>query len=128
MEVVNADASTTSAYAHAVPANIVLVCGVFGNVTDEDVKRTVDQLPALCAAGATVIWTRGTFEPDLTPNIRAWFEGSGFAELAFIAIPNTTAGVGAAQLVASPRTFEPAVRLFTFLPSEERPSRRSGVR
>lgn len=128
VEVINADASITSAYAHAVPADIVMVCGVFGNVTDEDVEHTVYQLPALCAPGATVIWTRGTFAPDLTPTIRGWFETSGFEELAFIAVPNTTVGVGAARLVAPPRAFEPGVRLFTFLPSEERPSRRSSVR
>ena len=128
VEVVNADASMTSAYANAVPADIVMVCGVFGNVTDEDIEHTVRQLPTLCAPGATVIWTRGTFEPDLTPTIRAWFEASGFAELAFVAIPNTTAGVGAARLVASPRAFEPGVRLFTFLSADERPSRRSTVR
>ena len=35
------DASTTSAYEGAVPADIVLVCGVFGNVTDDDVHNTV---------------------------------------------------------------------------------------
>lgn len=128
LEVVNADASFTNAYANAVPADIVLVCGVFGNVTEEDIERTVHHLPTLCAPAATVIWTRGTFEPDLTPTIRAWFEASGFVELAFIAIPDTTAGVGAARLVATPRAFESDVRLFTFLPSEQRASRRSGMR
>ncbi len=65
LEVVNADASFTNAYANAVPADIVLVCGVFGNVTEEDIERTVHHLPTLCAPAATVIWTRGTFEPDL---------------------------------------------------------------
>jgi hypothetical protein len=128
LEVVNADASVTSAYAGVVPANIVLVCGVFGNVTDEDIAYTVDQLPTLCAPGATVIWTRGTFKPDVTPVIRAWFEAAGFAELAFVAIPDTTAGVGAARLTASPRAFEPDMRLFTFLSKEERPSHRSDAR
>jgi hypothetical protein len=128
VEVVNADASITSAYANAVPADIVMVCGVFGNVTDQDIEHTVRQLPALCAPGATVIWTRGTFEPDLTPTIRAWFEASGFAEVAFVAIPNTTVGVGAARLVAPPRAFDPGLRLFTFLPAEQRPSLRSAAR
>jgi hypothetical protein len=128
VEVVNADASITNAYASAVPADIVLVCGVFGNVTDEDIEWTVDHLPTLCAPGATVIWTRGTFKPDITPVVRAWFEAAGFAELSFIAIPDTTAGVGAARLIASPHAFEPDVRLFTFLSRGERPSRRFGVR
>jgi hypothetical protein len=128
LEFVNGDASTTSAYAGVAPADIVLVCGVFGNVTDEDIEWTVDHLPTLCAPGATVIWTRGTFKPDITPVVRAWFEEDGFAELAFIAIPDTTAAVGAARLVAPPRPFEPDVRLFTFLSRGQRPSRRFGVR
>lgn len=128
IEVVNGDASTTSAYAGFVPADIVLVCGVFGNVTDEDIEWTVDHLPTLCAPGATVIWTRGTFKPDITPVVRAWFEEDGFTELAFVAIPDTTASVGAAQLDAPPRAFEPDVRLFTFLSRRERPSRRFGIR
>jgi hypothetical protein len=128
IEVVNGDASTTSAYAGFVPADIVLVCGVFGNVTDEDIEWTVDHLPTLCAPGATVIWTRGTFKPDVTPVIRAWFEANGFEELDFIAIPDTTAGVGADRLTAPPRAFEPDVRLFTFLSRRDRPSRRFGVR
>lgn len=127
IEVANGDASSTSAYAGVVPADILLVCGVFGNVIDEDIEDSVHRLPTLCAPGATVIWTRGTFEPDLTPTIRVWFETAGFSELAFVAIPDTTAAVGAARLTASPRAFEPEVHLFTFLPRAERPSRRSAV-
>ncbi len=124
VEVVNGDASMTSAYAGAVPANIVLVCGVFGNITDDDVRRTVAQLPSLCAPDATVIWTRGTFPPDLTPSIRRWFQAGGYSELSFVAIPGTTVGVGAHLLESPPRAFDPNLRLFTFLPRAERPSQR----
>jgi hypothetical protein len=125
IEVVNADASLTSAYAGAVPADIVLVCGVFGNLTDDDIRVTIEQIPSLCAPGAMVIWTRGTFAPDLTPAIRTWFGESGFSELAFVTIPDTTVGVGANLLMSPPRAFDPDVRLFTFLPREERPSQRT---
>jgi hypothetical protein len=125
IEVVNADASVTSAYAGAVPADMVLVCGVFGNISDDDIHRTVAALPSLCAPGATVIWTRGTFAPDLTPTIRSWFEAGGFSELSFVAVHDTTIGVGANLLTSPPRPFDPNGRLFTFLPREERPSQRS---
>ena len=37
-------------------------------------------------------------------------------ELDFVAIPDTTAGVGANRLTSPPHAFEPDVRLFTFLP------------
>jgi hypothetical protein len=127
VEVVNGDASTTSAYLGAVPADIVLMCGVFGNITDDDVQYTVQCLPTLCAPRATVIWTRGTFAPDLTPAIRDWFAANGFSEFAFVAIPDTTASVGANRLTSEPQPFLPDVSLFTFLSRRRRPSQR-GVR
>jgi hypothetical protein len=58
IEIVTGDASVTDAYAGAVPADLVLVCGVFGNIPDDDVHRTIDALPQLCGRDATVIWTR----------------------------------------------------------------------
>jgi len=121
VEVVNGDASTTTAYAGAVPADIALVCGVFGNISDADIRRTVDALPSLCAPDATVIWTRGAFAPDLTPSVRRWFAEAGFSEIAFEAVPDSTARVGADRLTSPPRPFEADVRLFGAF------SRRSGA-
>ena len=126
LEVRRADAGNTDAFAGAVPAHIVMVCGVFGNITDADVKNTVDHLAELSTPGATVIWTRGTFEPDLTPAIREWFRDAGFDELNFTRIPDTTAAVGAHRLRATPRDYKPGVQLFTFLEKELRPSNRGG--
>lgn len=124
IEVVTGDASRTSSYVGAVPAEIVLACGIFGNITDDDIHNTVMHLPELCAPGATVIWTRGTFAPDLTSTIRVWFLESGFSELDYVAIPHTSVGVGASVLTSLPRPLKPDLQLFTFLPEEERPSRR----
>ncbi len=128
VELVTGDAANTSAYADRVPADIVLVCGVFGNITDEDVHHTIDQLATLCAPDATVIWTRGTFSPDLTPTIRVWFMEAGFTELDFIAVPDTTVGVGANRLTSTPRVFAPDVQLFTFLARAKRPSQGANAR
>jgi len=125
VEVLTGDASTSTAYDGAVPADIVLACGIFGNITDTDIRTTIAHLPELCARGATVIWTRGRFEPDLTPTIREWFVESGFEELSFVPIPGTTGSVGAHRLVEEPRPFRPGVRLFTFLAKAERPSQRA---
>ena len=122
VEVCQGDASSTDAYAGATPADLILICGVFGNVSDDDVHRTVARLPELCAPAATVVWTRGRFEPDLTPAIRGWFVEAGFAELAFLPIPESSAAVGAHQLTVSPRPFVAGTRLFTFLPKERRPA------
>ncbi|HEX5097459.1 MAG TPA: class I SAM-dependent methyltransferase, partial [Acidimicrobiia bacterium] len=78
VEVVCADAAETDVYAGAVPANVVLVCGVFGNIPDDDIQRTIRTLPSLCAAEAFVIWTRHRRPPDRTIDIRRWFAEAGF--------------------------------------------------
>jgi hypothetical protein len=125
VEFVLGDCSTTDAFVGAVPADLVLLCGVFGNISDADVRNTIDHVPELCAPGATVVWTRGTFEPDLTPSIRRRFEEVGFTELSFTPISGTTASVGSARLSSPPRPFTPRIPLFTFLPRDDRPSSRA---
>lgn len=40
VEVRTGDAALTDAYRDAVPADLVLACGIFGNVADGDVART----------------------------------------------------------------------------------------
>jgi hypothetical protein len=128
LEFVQGDASTTDACNGAVPADIVLACGIFGNISDEDVRCTIDHLPELCAEAATVIWTRGRFAPDLTPTVRRWFAEAGFSERSFVAIPDSAMSVGSHRLAVPPRPVPPGTRLFTFLPKSERPSQRPGAR
>ena len=115
MEVLCGDASVTTAYEGAVPADLVLVCGVFGNVSDADVAHTVSVLSALCGARATVIWTRHRLAPDLTPAIRAWFDENGFDEVAFDSEEAYTFGVGTHRLRIQPVPFIPRLKLFNFV-------------
>jgi hypothetical protein len=114
--VVQADASLTDSYAGHVPADIVLVCGVFGNIADADIQNTIARLPHLCAAGADVIWTRNLGPRDgsanLTPTIRAWFREAGFRELAFRWTEGGY-GIGTHQLASPPEPHKPGRRLFT---------------
>jgi len=115
VQVREADAAQPAGYADAVPADVLLLCGIFGNVTDEDIQRTAQAAPALCAPGATVIWTRHRREPDVTPRIRGWFRDSGFGEIAFDT-PDTEAmiGVGVGRLAVAPAAALPDGPLFTF--------------
>ncbi len=122
LEFVRGDASLASVVRGAVPADLVLACGIFGNITEEDVHRTVRHLPGLCARGASVIWTRGRFDPDLTPRIRAWFREAGFEEVEFVPLPGSPASVGHHRLVGASGSPEWTGRLFTFLPPSDRPS------
>jgi hypothetical protein len=119
VEVLEADASLTDAYAGAVPADLVLVCGVFGNITDEDIQRVIRHLSMLCAAGATVIWTRHRYAPDRVPDICTWFETSGFAEVSVDSPESEFFAVGVHRLRGQPARLEPGIRLFRFVEREE---------
>ena len=114
VEVVTGDAAQTDAYAGLVPADLVLACGVFGNITDEDVARTIRCCAGLCAAGGTVVWTRGRGEPDLVPQICDWFAGEGF-ELLGVSEPAMRWGVGAHRFAGTPDPVPAGERMFTFV-------------
>jgi Putative methyltransferase len=114
VEVVTGDAALTDAYAGLIPADIVLACGVFGNITDEDVARTITCCAQLCAAGGTVIWTRGRWQPDLIPQICRWFADQGF-DLQWLSDPAEGFGVGMHRFAGPPRPPIPGQRMFSFL-------------
>ena len=114
LEVVQADAGVAAAFEGAVPADLVLLCGIFGNVSDWDIKQTIAAMPTVCAPGARLIWTRHRREPDLTPAIRGWFEEAGFRHEAFDSISDSSGSVGVERFAGDPRPYEPGLRLFTF--------------
>ncbi len=110
-----ADAGGIEAYAGCAPADLLLLCGVLGNVSDEDAAGTVAALPGLCAPGATVVWTRHRREPDLTPAIRGWFTAAGFAEESFTAPDDRIWSVGVHRLTGPPQPLSEGRRLFSFV-------------
>jgi hypothetical protein len=108
------DAGLSSSYLDAAPADLVLMCGVFGNLTDPDVHRLVGFLPALCRPAATLIWTRSRRPPDLTPAIRGWLADAGFTELSFTAPPEVLGSVGTQRFDGEPVPLLPDQQLFRF--------------
>jgi ubiquinone/menaquinone biosynthesis C-methylase UbiE len=115
VEFVEGDAADCASYAGAVPADLVLVCGVFGNITDADIHRTVADLPRLCDTGGTVIWTRHTLAPDRTPSIRDWLAANGFTEIGFDTREGHSFSVGTHRLSGPPLPFRPDRRMFDFV-------------
>jgi hypothetical protein len=115
VEVLQADAGDPASYRGAVPADLVLLAGVLGNIPDDDVRTTIEALPGLCAPGATVIWTRTRRAPDLTPAIRRWFAGAAFAERAFDAPDDVLWSVGVHRFTGRPRPLPDAGTLFRFV-------------
>ena len=116
IEVRTADAGDPGVYTDLPPADLVLLCGVLGNVSDADVEHTIAALPALCADGARVVWTRTRRPPDLTPSVRRWLSDNGFDEVAFASVPGSLAAVGVADLRSRPVGASLGTeRLFTIL-------------
>ena len=67
------DAGDVASFDDVVPVDPPLLCGIFGNLDDDDIRRTIAAVPAMLAPGGTVIWTRGRFsaERDLRPLVRS---------------------------------------------------------
>jgi hypothetical protein len=113
VQIVTGDASLTSQYADLVPADLVLACGLFGNMTDAHVEQTIGYCAQLCAEGGTVIWTRARWAPDLVPRVCAWFEERDF-ERRWLSSPDHAQCVGAHRRTAPPAPLDPQATMFAF--------------
>jgi hypothetical protein len=114
VEVRVGDAALVDQYADLAPADLVLVCGVLGNISDADVEATIGHLGELCATGGTVIWTRHREPPDLVPHICRWFATQGF-QLRWLSDPDAGFGVGVHRFAGHPRSLIPGARMFSFV-------------
>jgi len=115
VRIVEGDASLSRWYVDHVPADLVLVCGVFGNISAGDITATIEALPSFCRPGSHVVWTRHRRPPDATPAIRARFAAAGFTELAFEAPEGTVMTVGHHRFDGETTPFDPDRRLFDFV-------------
>ncbi|MEU9330990.1 class I SAM-dependent methyltransferase [Streptomyces canus] len=114
VEVVTGDASLIHQYRDMTPADLVLICGVFGNITDSDIEHTIGACSQLCKTGGTVIWTRNRAAPDRVPMICDWFCEQGF-ELKWLSEPDAGFGVGVHRFTGTPRPLHTGTRLFEFV-------------
>jgi SAM-dependent methyltransferase len=115
IEVVVGDAGLTDQYRGAVPADLVLMCGVFGNLDEEDLERTCGYCSQLCRAGATLVWTQGRGPmPDRVPRICAWLEEGGFERL-WLTPPDVGYGVGVHRFAGVCRPLGAGERMFAFI-------------
>ena len=116
VEVRTVDAGTTDAYAGVVPADIVLLVGIFGNISDEDLWRTIDVAPRLCAPGATLLWSRSRDEGDLNAEVRSRFAAAGFLELAYETLEREgMPALGVVRYTGPPVDLVPGRPLFKFI-------------
>jgi hypothetical protein len=108
-----ADAGITDVYQGTVPANLILACGVFGSLTDEDIDRTVGLLPALSSPNAQVVWTANQAAPGLWDTALGAFDRHGFREV-WTTSRAEELGVGRHRLTREPEPFEAGKQMFSF--------------
>jgi hypothetical protein len=112
--VVTGDASLIDHYQDLAPADLVLICGVFGNIGDGDIGRTIGVCDQLCKSGGTVIWTRHRGAPDRVPLICERFGERGFA-LTWLSQPDVGYGVGVHEFTGTPQPPRSGIRMFEFI-------------
>lgn len=115
VDVRRGDAGDPALFADVIPVDVVLLCGIFGNIEHACVREVVDVVPSLLADGGYVIWTRGGSEPDRRPEIRRWFDDAGLREVAYDGAPEPyRVGVNRLHQRRTPMPRPLPDRLFSF--------------
>lgn len=112
------DAGTTASFGDHLPVDVLVACGVFGNIEPEAVRRIIAALPGWLEPDGVVLWTRGHGDgrADAGAQVREWFVADGFAELGYVAPPDARFRVGMARRPAgSAMSLPEAERLFEFV-------------
>ncbi len=124
IELINGDATISDNYVGAVPADIVIVCGVFGNLADEaELNRLLTNLSFLSKQGAFVLWTRGHSNGiPYSETVRKFLRSAGFEEVNFKLTATGDMGVGihrySGENVAAPK--EQQLFAFSGIPNKAR--------
>jgi hypothetical protein len=115
LEVVAGDASNSSWYANAVPCDLILACGMLGNIDPSGLPALIDEFSRLSAAGAAVIWTYNRLDPQKVRALREMFAAGGYEELAYEESSLGPEVVGLSRLAGPPKDFRNDVTMFTFV-------------
>jgi hypothetical protein len=102
VDVRTADAGSFETVRDRLGGDVLMLCGVFGNISDADVEHCVRAAPALVRPGGTVVWTRGSPVPDDPADrsgdpaewVRGLFTAAGFEEVEFVAPADASYRVG----------------------------------
>jgi hypothetical protein len=112
------DAGLVAAWMDAIPVDVLLLCGVLGNISDDDVRRTLTGATLMLQRGGTMIWTRGSQGPgtdDPSEWVRGLLRDAGWEERSFVKPDDASYRVGVHTWngIASGSI---ADRLFAFVP------------
>jgi len=109
------DAGNSDAYVGAVPADLVLLIGIMGNISDRDVQALIAAAAQFCRPDAHVVWSRGRDTSDINDDLRAWFATAGFIEVDYAALETgSRPALGLMRYGGGPVNLIPGQQLFTF--------------
>lgn len=114
VEVVEGDAAPVDQYRDLAPVDVLLLCGLFGNISNIDIEHTIRHARSLTNRGGTVLWTRHRGAPDMVPQICEWFAARDF-EAQWVSEPEVIYAVGAHRAKGEPVPLPVDAILFTFL-------------
>ncbi|MEZ5409337.1 MAG: hypothetical protein R2761_15015 [Acidimicrobiales bacterium] len=122
-----ADAGDPASFADQLPVDVLVLCGIFGNVAPADIAATVAAVPALASPGAAVLWTRHRRAPDITPWIRQRFHDAGCPAEGFVSPGPGGFALGLQR--RRPEAVAPPLppRLFTFTTTADQWGSRPGA-
>ena len=113
--VINGDASLLSTYEEVPRADLILLCGVFGNISSDDICHTIETLPQLSKQGTRVIWTHHLRQPEAVPAIQNLFITNEFSEVDLKATDDQSYAIATYEFRGSPKYLDGNTRLFTFI-------------
>ncbi len=116
------DAGDPASYADVLPVDVLLLVGVLGNVSDEDVRTTIAAAASMVEPGGVVIWSRSnrfrttaTHDvPDPALWVRGLFEEAGFDTLEYVVPADEAWRLGVGRL-RTPSSAALPERLFGFI-------------
>ena len=113
---INEDASHTSTYKkYDIPkSNIVLACGLFGHLNEDDSYTLVDFLKTQIKINGTVIWTKN-IENDSISNLRKYFINNNFKEINYFGPEGSPWAVVCNQYVGEEFDLNKEYKIFNFI-------------
>lgn len=122
LDVRTGDAAEPTTYADRLPVDVLLMVGVFGNISDADGEVTVRAATSMLAAGGTLIWTRSNrFRTRPTHDyadpaewLRDRFAAHGFENLEYVVPADGFWRLGVSRL-PEPGSGPLPERLFSFV-------------
>lgn len=115
---IQADAASARSYAGMIPADLIVISGVFGHLRPADVARLIEGLSMLCRTGGHVIWNRHLVHNDGSvqmPIIREGLRTAGFDEVQFQTTAPDGFAVGCARCTGATQPLDPTRVFFEFV-------------